>query len=298
MEMLMPDEVRDVLEQYVAGLITTKSLYSSFRIAVGPDVFEGTRSCWENMKSRCKDGYAHLSSEFEKLPDFIRHMGFRPFSSASIHRKNNDLGYSPENCVWANKKTQSRERSNTVMLTCDGLTLPLVEWAERKSTNPSVMRRRQKLGWSDEEIVKGRNFKALNNLLNSLPTGFWGYTPWPTGKEMAWEQEYQSMRGNGEHRLDFYISTIKKQINRHAANLERAAMHYGSPGEYATSDQIPEWEKLSGELDKWHTYHRDAHKKMAMLANKQRPRFADVPERISIRLAQLARQAKQATKSR
>ena len=60
---------------------------------------------------------------------FIEDMGPKP-NGHSIERKDGALGYSKENCIWANAKTQNRNRSNVICIEVNGITLSLVEWCE------------------------------------------------------------------------------------------------------------------------------------------------------------------------
>jgi hypothetical protein len=108
---------KDIISQYHAGLITKSHMYERLRRLLGRNVLTGTRSCHENMKTRCTKGYASLDPEFREFDSFLLHMGPRPNLEFSIDRIDNNGGYSPENCRWADKTTQTRNRSNTVLLT-------------------------------------------------------------------------------------------------------------------------------------------------------------------------------------
>lgn len=77
----------------------------------------GTRlyAIWADMKRRCKpDGlYEHLDvcsawQKFESFHDWAFASGYS--DKLEIDRKDNELGYSPENCRWA---TRSQQNQNT-----------------------------------------------------------------------------------------------------------------------------------------------------------------------------------------
>lgn len=198
------EQIRPYIKQYHDGRLNRNELYRQIKALFGMDVFEGTRHCFENMKQRTKKNYAALDPQFEDLPDFLYFMGCRPYKDASIHRKNNDDGYSPENCVWASKATQSRERANTVRLTCDGETLPLTEWADRLEVSPQTLRKRIKDGWSECEVIHGK--KGDNA---SCSPG----SHWP-GNHEYYERRFREARGKTQDErlaLIFRIASDKIQ---------------------------------------------------------------------------------------
>lgn len=71
----------------------------------------------------------------------------------SLDRIDNDGPYSPENTRWVGRRAQARNKSNTVVMTLEGETLPLVQWAERLGLPPNVLRCRRASGWSDERAL-------------------------------------------------------------------------------------------------------------------------------------------------
>ncbi len=70
---------------------------------------------------------------------FVYDMGIRPSPEHSIERVDNDLGYCPENCVWATRQQQSRNRSNNVVLSQDGKTMCLAEWAQELGMSQKLL---------------------------------------------------------------------------------------------------------------------------------------------------------------
>jgi hypothetical protein len=111
-------------------------------------------STWRSMFARCynpKDkrfdryggrGITVCDRWLVSFEAFYADMGPKPSPAHSIERLEVDEGYSPENCVWATSTQQSRNRSNTVRLSYDGETKPLVDWAEQVGIAVSTIRKR------------------------------------------------------------------------------------------------------------------------------------------------------------
>lgn len=51
---------RQAIVDFNAGLINKSEMHRRLRAEWGEEVFEQTYSSWENMKARCKRGYAEL----------------------------------------------------------------------------------------------------------------------------------------------------------------------------------------------------------------------------------------------
>lgn len=82
-----------------------------------------TYSVWRSMIQRCtnpkEQAFKHygargitVCAEWMKFENFLRDMGERP-AGTEIDRKNNSLGYCKENCRWADRFTQARNRDYT-----------------------------------------------------------------------------------------------------------------------------------------------------------------------------------------
>ncbi len=224
---------------------------------------------WSGMKTRCRadpqTGMPPIDLHpcFVKFPDFLEFMGPRPEPTWSVDRKDPTGPYSPDNVRWASKTTQARNRTNTVTLTYLGITLPLVEWAEKNGVNADTYRGRKNAGWSDEEIITGESRRAYptgNTVHSHNSRNPFEHTPWPTNAREEFEHYYQLYGHHGEHRLGFIKRYSIKRMN---AITERAD-EVSWPEDYTpTPDEILEAMELDRRYKRWQAVLGDATKKMS-----------------------------------
>jgi hypothetical protein len=117
------------------------------------------------MKARCNNSnnrnFANyggrgiqVCKEWENsFAKFIEDMGPCP-KGYSIERKDNSLGYYPENCIWASCKTQSLNRRSNIVVTYKGTKYPLKALCELLDLNyKTVFARIRILKWSLDDAL-------------------------------------------------------------------------------------------------------------------------------------------------
>ncbi len=85
---------------------------------------------------------------------FALDMGDKPTAESMIERRHNDDGYSPENCVWADRVTQNSNKRSNVFITAHGKTQTVAAWARETGISEFTIYRRVKRGWSDGAALK------------------------------------------------------------------------------------------------------------------------------------------------
>jgi hypothetical protein len=164
-----------------------------------------TYEIWAGMIARChrvndSEHYARYGARGITVCDrwrysfenFLADMGVRP-DGLSIERVDNDKGYSPENCVWATKVEQQRNRRSCRDISVNGVTKKVHKWAEETGMTSKQIGDRLRAGWTPEDAVgvpigKSRSGSLPASGLKGVRQdyrGRWCATVWD-GKKTAW----------------------------------------------------------------------------------------------------------------
>ena len=116
------------------------------------------------MLSRCNNpdtsGYSYYGGKgitvcerWNEFTNFLEDMG-EPDEGLELDRLDNSKGYSPENCRWATRQEQIKNRDCTVYIEVDGSRITLAEASELTGIKRFTLYCRYLRGWSGDEIVK------------------------------------------------------------------------------------------------------------------------------------------------
>lgn len=123
----------------------------------------GVYAVWAAMLQRCLNPkHKHYASyggrgirvcvRWFGFKNFLKDMGERP-PKTSLERKDNNQGYSPGNCKWATQKEQTRNTRQNHLLTLNGQTKCIADWAEHFKIRESLLRSRISDGLSLEQAL-------------------------------------------------------------------------------------------------------------------------------------------------
>ena len=77
-----------------------------------------------------------------------------PRGMCTIERKDVNKNYCPENCIWATNKEQANNTRTNRIITIDGVSRTISQWAEYTGLRASCISTRiNKLGWSEYDAV-------------------------------------------------------------------------------------------------------------------------------------------------
>lgn len=135
-----------------------------------------TYSSYQAMKGRCLNPKSHGYYNYggrgikicnrwlgtEGFDHFLEDMGPRPIDM-TLDRIDSDGDYCPENCRWADWKTQGSNRRGLALITYRGETHPLKEWSKILNISYPVLVQRKYYGWSVKKMFE-QPVRKRNNL--------------------------------------------------------------------------------------------------------------------------------------
>jgi hypothetical protein len=132
-------------------------------------------SIWQGMLGRCRNPNYRQWNDYggrgitvcerwrNSYHAFAADMGERP-AGYSLDRIDNDAGYSPENCRWASRGTQQRNRRRAVYVTVDGQQYRAVELAERAGVKTDTIIERANRGLPLAQVMAAEKLQNLSGL--------------------------------------------------------------------------------------------------------------------------------------
>lgn len=138
---------------------------------------------WSKMKARCQkqtDKSFHryggrgisFDPRWESFESFYEDMGPRPSQRHTLERIDNNGNYCKENCRWATYVEQGRNKGNNRLITHDGTTMCLSEWAEVSTVTAQHLRGRIRDGWGFNAAISAPVGMKRKEAAKRWPGGF------------------------------------------------------------------------------------------------------------------------------
>ena len=121
---------------------------------------------WHHMKERCYNPNEKRFKDYggrgiivcdewkESFSEFYSHIGPRPTAKHSIDRINNNRGYFPGNVRWALPITQSNNKRTNRIITINGWSLTIAQWARFAGIRQiTLFNRINILNWSHSKAI-------------------------------------------------------------------------------------------------------------------------------------------------
>ena len=91
------------------------------------------------------------ANSFESFKQWSFENGYS--DNLSIDRIDNNKGYSPDNCRWADRETQGNNKRNNIVLEYHGERKTITQWSKIIGISRGTLAGRYYSGWSVEKIL-------------------------------------------------------------------------------------------------------------------------------------------------
>ncbi|NUP53400.1 MAG: hypothetical protein HOW97_39675 [Catenulispora sp.] len=108
-----------------------------------------------------------VCDQWRSYENFAADMGQTFSPELELDRTDVDGPYSPENCRWATRAEQQRNKRTNHAITWRGRTLVVTDWAELLGLKPNTVVHRLRRGWTvDRALTTGASPDVLLELAN------------------------------------------------------------------------------------------------------------------------------------
>lgn len=120
---------------------------------------------WNHMLQRCYNPNDSFYTDYggrdigvceqwrHSFENFIDDMGDKPGPKYSLDRINGNADYSPDNCRWADARTQAQNRRTVIWIEHNGEWHCIAEWSRITGVNRRTIAQRYYKGWRGNALL-------------------------------------------------------------------------------------------------------------------------------------------------
>lgn len=127
---------------------------------------------WQKMLERCYNKNVEnyhryggrgikVNKRWKYFENFIKDMG-QPKKGETLERLDNDKDYSPDNCIWADRKIQANNRSTSIKIEFEGVKYSIEQLAKKFNIKYATILARFRKNKSIDEILFIGSLKHYN----------------------------------------------------------------------------------------------------------------------------------------
>ncbi len=136
---------------------------------------------WKGMRNRCNNpnnqNYKDyggrgikVCKQWDSFQNFQKDMSSTYKKGLTLDRINNNKGYYPKNCRWADRKMQGNNRRSNILLTHNGITKNATQRSKIVGIKAdTIIKRFHRFNWTHEQILTTPLIKKYDKF---IPTKF------------------------------------------------------------------------------------------------------------------------------
>lgn len=246
----MPDDPAWIALLHDLGTLSTMALRAKYA---------GEANTHRNMLQRVKTCGAVVHPAFRSFAEFLRLVGPKPTSRATLDRiDNHDPEYAPGKVRWADKTTQNRNKGDSLIFTCPntGRNYTASQLAAKQGVSPTAIRKRRRQGWTDGEIITGERASTVAvTVTEPKPAPIRPYAPPMTLAQRLFKEnrDYCEFHRVKEG-VEYFITTPDELQAEFAADVPsfRGEEALRASEENFLHSKLPQWWKQYGPHVRFH----------------------------------------------
>lgn len=143
---------KEILRQRCSKHLQSKTRLHQIWLRMKQRCVNKNLECYKNYGGRGITVCDDWKNDFMSFYSWSMQNGYK--NDLSIDRIDNNGNYEPSNCRWADRKTQARNTRSNRLITYNGQTHCISEWAEILNISKTILQDRISQNWSIEKTFK------------------------------------------------------------------------------------------------------------------------------------------------